>query len=71
MTGRIPLAPGAFVRCPSRPDWGLGQVQSIVGGRVTANFEDAGKLVVDLGHVALQTVELPESPAPQAPGRDQ
>lgn len=50
------LAPGAFVRHPDRPDWGLGQVQSVIGDRATANFEHAGKLLIDLRHVTLQLV---------------
>ena len=29
------LTPGAFVRHPGRPDWGLGQIQSVTGRRVT------------------------------------
>ena len=33
------LEPGMLVRNPARPDWGLGQVQSNIGGRVTVNFE--------------------------------
>jgi len=37
------FVPGDFVRLPDRPDWGLGQIQSVVGNRVTVNFEDAGK----------------------------
>lgn len=36
-----------LVRHPDQPDWGLGQVQSVVGARVTINFEHAGKVVVD------------------------
>ncbi|MFE3837284.1 DUF3553 domain-containing protein [Rhodobacteraceae bacterium PA1-206B] len=47
------LEPGMFVRHPSRPDWGLGQVQSNIGGRVTVNFEHAGKQVIDSRFVAL------------------
>ncbi len=43
-----------FVRHPSCPDWGLGQVQSNIGGRVTVNFEHAGKQVIDSRFVALQ-----------------
>jgi len=50
------LVPGAIVRLPSQPDWGLGQVQSVVGRRVTANFEDAGKRVIDIGVVTLEVV---------------
>jgi hypothetical protein len=51
------LTPGAYVVHPDRPDWGLGQVQSVVGRRVTVNFENAGKLLIDSGIVALQPVE--------------
>lgn len=48
------LEPGMFVRHPQQPDWGLGQVQSSIGNRVTVNFEHAGKVVIDLGQIALQ-----------------
>lgn len=46
--------PGMLVRHPNRPDWGLGQVQSAVGGRVTVNFDHAGKVVMNIDEVALQ-----------------
>ena len=39
------LAPGEWVRLPSAPEWGLGQVQSVAGIRVTVNFEHAGETV--------------------------
>lgn len=42
----ITLVPGAFVRLPAQPDWGLGQVQSVDGHRVTVNFENAGKRLI-------------------------
>ena len=41
------LEPGMMVRHPLQEDWGLGQVQSNVGGRITVNFEHAGKVVID------------------------
>jgi hypothetical protein len=47
------LEPGMFVRNPEAPDWGLGQVQSNIGGKVTVNFENEGKVVLDGRHVAL------------------
>lgn len=47
------LEPGMFVRNPRAPDWGLGQVQSNVGGKVTVNFENEGKVVLDGRQVAL------------------
>jgi hypothetical protein len=46
--------PGAYVRLPAQPDWGLGQVQSAIGERVTVNFEHAGKRTLDTRHVALE-----------------
>ena len=41
------LEPGTLVKHPTQPDWGLGQVQSNIAGRVTVNFEHAGKVVID------------------------
>jgi hypothetical protein len=52
------LAPGALVRHPERPDWGLGQVQSVVGSRITVNFENAGKLLINGDVILLETIEL-------------
>ncbi len=51
------LAPGMRVRHPGRPDWGLGQVQSVDGARVTVNFEHAGKLLINTEVVALEVVD--------------
>ncbi|WP_106160207.1 DUF3553 domain-containing protein [Hasllibacter halocynthiae] len=50
------LEPGMLVRHPQRPEWGIGQVQSNVGGRVTVNFPDAGKVVIDGAKVDLLPV---------------
>jgi hypothetical protein len=47
------LEPGMLVRHPERPDWGLGQVQSVIRGKVTVNFEHAGKVVIDGSRVGL------------------
>ena len=51
------IEPGHHVRHPGRPDWGLGQVQSVVGHRVTVNFENAGKVLVNTGVVALEVLD--------------
>ncbi len=51
------IEPGMRVRHPDRPDWGLGQVQSVIGNRVTVNFEHAGKLLLNLAVVTLEPVE--------------
>lgn len=47
------LEPGMLVRHPERPDWGLGQVQSVIKGRITVNFEHAGKVVIDGSRIRL------------------
>ena len=51
------LVPGAMVRHPSEPDWGLGQVQSVIGERVTVNFEDRGKVLINAAVIELEIVE--------------
>ncbi len=48
------LEPGMFVRNPDQPDWGLGQVQSVINGRITVNFEHAGKVVLNGRRVTLE-----------------
>ncbi len=50
------LVPGALVRHPTRPDWGLGQVQSVIGERVTVNFEDRGKVLINAAVIELEVV---------------
>ena len=47
------LEPGVLVRHPGQPGWGLGQVQSVDGWRVTVNFEEAGKQTIDARSVTL------------------
>jgi hypothetical protein len=43
---RALLQPGQFVSLATRPDWGVGQVQSVDGARVTVNFPHAGKVLI-------------------------
>lgn len=50
------LAPGNLVRHPACPEWGLGQVQSVDGDRVTINFEHAGKQLIMTNIVELTLV---------------
>ena len=51
------LEPGMFVQHPGAPEWGLGQVQSNIGGKVTVNFEHEGKVVLDGRVVGLDIVD--------------
>ncbi|MCA0995694.1 DUF3553 domain-containing protein [Alloyangia pacifica] len=47
------LEPGMLVQHPDQPDWGIGQVQSNIGGRITVNFREQGKVVLDGERVTL------------------
>lgn len=47
------LEPGNLVRHAGQPEWGLGQVQSVIGRRITVNFEHAGKVVIDGSRIEL------------------
>ena len=55
--------PGTYVRHPDKPEWGVGQVQSAVGHRVTVNFEHKGKLLINTDHIDLQIVDIRDLPA--------
>lgn len=59
--GRVAYAlePGQWVSHPGHSEWGLGQVQSAIGGRVTVNFEHVGKVMVNANHVALLVEDAP------------
>jgi hypothetical protein len=57
MAERSEFEPGQYVRHPQQPEWGLGQVQSAIGTRVTVMFEHAGKVVVDTSRVILDPAE--------------
>jgi hypothetical protein len=52
------LEPGVLVRHPDHPEWGLGQVQSNINGRVTVNFEHQGKVFINSDLVNL-VIEYP------------
>ena len=51
------IQPGQRVLHPGQPDWGVGQVQSAIGERVTVNFEHAGKVLINTAVVALDVIE--------------
>jgi transcription elongation factor GreA-like protein len=53
----IHLVPGAYVSHPDRADWGIGQVQTVVGSRVTVNFENAGKQLINAAIVHLVEID--------------
>ena len=52
--------PGMLVRMESQLEWGIGQVQSVIREKVTVNFENQGKLVLNTDKVELSLVFLDE-----------
>ena len=51
------LTPGMFVRHPDQPEWGVGQVQSNIGGKVTVNFREEGEVVLEGARAMLILVQ--------------
>ena len=49
--------PGDFVINPNNRQWGIGQIQSIVKNKVTANFENVGKKVINSKKVTLERID--------------
>ena len=48
--------PGDFVINPNNRQWGIGQIQSIVKNKVTANFENVGKKVINSEKIILERI---------------
>tara|TARA_Y100000590_G_scaffold440200_1_gene565310 strand:+ start:22 stop:198 length:177 start_codon:yes stop_codon:yes gene_type:complete len=53
----LDFEPGDKVINPANKNWGIGQVQSIIKEKVTVNFENAGKRVINAKNVELEKVE--------------
>ena len=49
--------PGDYVINPLNKDWGIGQVQSIIKNKVTVNFQNNGKQVINADIVKLEKIE--------------
>ena len=46
--------PGDFVINPNNDNWGIGQVQSIINNKITVNFENVGKKVINSKEIILK-----------------
>ena len=53
----LDFEPGDKVINPADKDWGIGQVQSIIGNKVTVNFENFGKRVINVENITLEKIE--------------
>jgi len=49
-------SPGDFVINPKNKDWGIGQIQSIINNKITVNFENAGKKVINSKEIILERI---------------
>ena len=49
--------PGDYVINPNNKDWGIGQVQSIIDYKITVNFENCGKKVINTKEIILERVK--------------
>ena len=52
--------PGDKVKNPSNKEWGIGQVQSIIDNKVTVNFENVGKKVINSKNIFLRKMKKDE-----------
>jgi len=48
--------PGDYVINPKNKNWGVGQIQSIIKSKVTVNFENAGKKVINNNNITLEKI---------------
>ncbi len=49
--------PGDYVIYPNYKEWGIGQIQSIIKNKVTVNFENVGKKVINANKIILKKIE--------------
>ena len=49
--------PGDKVFNPNNKNWGVGQVQSIIKDKVTVNFENVGKKVINANNIELERID--------------
>tara|TARA_B100000579_G_C22275365_1_gene595714 strand:- start:129 stop:305 length:177 start_codon:yes stop_codon:yes gene_type:complete len=48
--------PGDLVINPNNKGWGIGQIQSVIKNKVTVNFENMGKMVINSQEINLEKV---------------
>ncbi len=52
----LDFEPGDKVINPNNKNWGIGQVQSIIKEKVTVNFENVGKKVINCKNMELEKI---------------
>ena len=49
--------PGDYVINPGNRGWGIGQIQSVINNKVTVNFENVGKKVINSNEIILEKID--------------
>ena len=49
--------PGDYVINPEYRSWGIGQIQSIINNKITVNFENVGKKVINANKITLEKLD--------------
>ena len=49
--------PGDFVINPGNKSWGIGQIQSVIRNKITVNFENVGKKVINSKEITLERID--------------
>ncbi|MBL93785.1 MAG: DUF3553 domain-containing protein [Magnetovibrio sp.] len=58
LSDNLLIVPGDRVQHPQCPEFGLGRVQTVVDGRITVNFENVGKIIIDGSKISLEIVTI-------------
>ena len=53
----LDYVPGDYVINPKHESWGIGQIQSIIKNKVTVNFANVGKKVINSNEIILEKVD--------------
>ena len=53
---RMDLTPGSYVIIKNNNEWGIGQIQSSINNKITVNFENVGKKVININEINLEIV---------------
>ena len=52
------FSPGLYVVNKRNIDWGVGQIQSVINEKITVNFENCGKKVVNIKKIKLEIIKI-------------
>ena len=50
----LDIEPGDKVISPNNKHWGIGQIQTIINGKITVNFENVGKKVINSSNIKIE-----------------